>query len=301
MQDHPTFIRRHQGRTVTNHKHVKHGKIMRPPISIINHTQCNWYVYVQYIGWHRSKAVVCSTALIIVMSVFDDHVLMWRSTRENHYVACSCIELLPPSMKVMLTLRMGMAVLTTILIAFAIYYAPNQVHFWLYFSHWSLLLLLVMFLWGSAITLRVTQSEDDDVAWCYRVYGVLFRVACAANILSSIIYFCITFSYVDSVKRPVNHVIHTVNSLAALAEMFANAVPVRLIQVYQPVLFTVSYGIFLATFHFVTGEAVYKCLNWNDPKDMSRLCTGIMTLMFGIYFLMYIIYFCKIKCGLTKL
>lgn len=240
----------------------------------------------------------------VIMSAFDvayDHPFLWRATRENHYVACSCIKLLPPSIKVMLTLRMGMAVITTILIASAIYYAPNQMHFWLYFSHWSLFLLLVMFLWGSAITLRTTQTEDNGVAWCYRVYGVLFRVACAANILSSIIYFYITFSYADSVKRPVNHVIHTVNSLAALAEMFANAVPVRLIQVYQPVVFTLAYGVFLATFHFVTGEAVYKCLDWNDPKDMSRLCTGIMTLMFSIYFLMFIIYFLKLKCGITKL
>ncbi|WBB27198.1 hypothetical protein [Mythimna sequax nucleopolyhedrovirus] len=238
------------------------------------------------------------------MSTLDveyDHPFMWRSTRENHYVACSCIELLPPSMKVMLTLRMGMAVITTIIIVTAIYYAPNQMHFWVYYSHWSLLLLLVMFLWGSAMTLRATQSTANGVAWCYRVYGVLFRVACVANLLSSIIYFCVTFMYADSVKRSVNHVIHTMNSLAALAEMFTNAVPVRLFQVYQPVLYTVAYGIFLAIFHFVTGETVYKCLKWDDAKDMSRFCTGIMTLMFGIYFLMYVIYFCKLKCNIIKL
>nr|QNH90532.1 maco-A 52 [Mamestra configurata nucleopolyhedrovirus A] len=63
MQDQPLFIRRHQGRTVTNHKHVKHNKVMRPPICIISHPQCSWYVYVQYIRWHRSKTVVCKNII----------------------------------------------------------------------------------------------------------------------------------------------------------------------------------------------------------------------------------------------
>jgi hypothetical protein len=203
----------------------------------------------------------------------------------------------------MLTLRLGMALLTTILVAFAIYYAPNHRDFWLYYSHWSLMLLLVMFVWGSAVSLTLNgkRPNDDRPTWYARLYGVLVRVTCTANLLSTAIYFIITFSFANSTKRPVNHIVHTANSLAVLVEVVAGAVPIRLVQVYQPLLYTLAYGAFAALYHHYTSEAIYKCLHWDNQIEMSRYCTGIISLMFAMYMLMYTIRFIKFKCNNTLL
>lgn len=203
----------------------------------------------------------------------------------------------------MLTLRLGMALATTILIVFAIYYAPNYRDFWLYYSHWSLVLLLIMFLWGSAVSLILNgkRPSDDRPVWYARLYGVLVRVACTANLLSTAIYFIITFSFANSTQRPVNHVVHTANSLAVLVEIVAGAVPIRLGQVFQPLLYTLAYGVFAAIYHHYTGEPIYKCLHWDNQIEMSRFCTGVMSLMLAVYMIIYIIRFVKFKCNNTLL
>ncbi len=85
------------------------------------------------------------------------------------------------------------------------------------------------------------------------------------------------------------------NSMLVIVELCVSLVPVRLRDVYQTVVFTISYGCFLVTYHWCTGEKVYNFLNWTNKYEMLNLCACALILLLSIYVLLYTIQFVKVK------
>ncbi|AYN44991.1 se31 [Alphabaculovirus alterspexiguae] len=224
--------------------------------------------------------------------------ITWNQCRVDKFAACYFRASRSESMKIMLISRLVSATITATLIAVAIFDAVNLRDFALYYTHWSLATLLIMFTCGAITSLVVAQQFYNNL---YHIPGyvvlhrILYNIACTTNILSSIGYFIVIYTYGNGAK-PVNYVIHTLNSLLVIVEITLNAIPMKLFHVFQPLAYTLFYGIFIATYHYFTGETVYKCLKWHDQQDMSKLCIAFLTLMFVIYIVLYTISFIKNKC-----
>lgn len=223
----------------------------------------------------------------------------WNKCRVDKFAACYYVPLRKLSMKIMLVIRLGCALITTILLAGALYNAVSIKDFMLYYSHWSLLMLLFMFVSATATTLLVARLERTNRYYvpCYVVcHRLLYNVAGTANLVSSAVYVIILFLYKDSVRNPVNHVVHSFNSLLVIIEFAMNAIPMRLAHIYQPLLYTLGYCAFAAAYHYTTGEKIYKCLPWDSQQEMAKICLALMLILFVIYMLLYTIGFIKNKC-----
>ncbi|AIE47766.1 hypothetical protein pesp035 [Peridroma alphabaculovirus] len=229
------------------------------------------------------------------------HEVLWKNNRGDHFGACQYIAMRKASMAIMLTVRLGSAFIVSLLLAFGLYAAPDRRDYWIYYSHWSLVLLLFMFLLGANTSLRclLHQGNAYDIGCGARWQWLLFNVACTANIVSSIVYFVITFTYKGARKNEVNHVVHTFNSLLVVVELINTAVPVRLHHVYQPLAYTVGYGLFAAVYHYFTGHPIYQCLRWGDAEEMAKVSISFMVLLFIVYMLIYTSSFVKRKCNIN--
>lgn len=199
----------------------------------------------------------------------------------------------------MLITRLSSVLITALLVAAALYDAEDPRDFMLYYSHWSLILLLFMFISAAATSMQVAKLKHCNryhVPRHVMVHRLLYTVACTANLVSSIVYVLITFSYSNNTKKPVNHVVHSFNSLLVLVEVVLNAIPLRLYHVYLPMLYTLMYAVFAAVYHHYTGREIYKCLQWDNQQEVSRLCIGFFIIMIAIYMVLYTVSFVKIKC-----
>ncbi|AAY84059.1 ORF-128 peptide [Chrysodeixis chalcites nucleopolyhedrovirus] len=188
----------------------------------------------------------------------------------------------------------------SLLIASGYYVAIDKAEFFLYYSHWSMISLLVMFVVGTMTTFigRFTEAEYSyRLPWYVNVQWFLFNVACSSNLLTSTIYFIVTvvYKYHNNISSPVNNVIHFCNSLVVLFEVCISSVPVRLKHVYQPLLFTLFYGFFLVFYNYYTGNPVYRFLDWSDGQEMFKLSSCCILLLLTIYVMLYTVHVVKEK------
>jgi len=73
---------------------------------------------------------------------------------------------------------------------------------------------------------------------------------------------------------------HLLNSVYTLAALVFSAKPVRLVHVYQPVVYGVIYVIFSVLYHAAGGDAIYPVLDWNKPE--SAVMTALLIPLIGI-------------------
>lgn len=231
--------------------------------------------------------------------ISDDDQIGWNKCRFDKFGACYYVNGRSASLKAMMVLRLSSVLATAIIISAALYDAADLNDFMLYYSHWSLATLMLMYMTGSITTLmamfQTYTSSTNYVPFYTKIFYALYNVACTANILSTIVYFITTFTYAAATKRPINHVTHSLNTVLVLVEVMTNAVPMRLFHIYQPMVFTMAYGAFAFVYHYYTGRVIYRYLQWEDQREISKLCISFFILMFAIYMVLYVISFIKNK------
>nr|AFH58988.1 hypothetical protein Sf38 [Spodoptera frugiperda multiple nucleopolyhedrovirus] len=224
--------------------------------------------------------------------------LSWNKCFADKFAACYYIDPRRASMKTMALFRLASFFIAAALIVAAIYEASNRNDFMLYYTHWSLLALMIMCFSGSLTSIFIMQQTYGNIIYIPKhavVFRTLYNIACTANIVSTIGYFVITFTYPNATKKVINHVIYSANTLLVLMEVIVNAVPMRLFHVYQPLLYTLAYATFAYLYHHYTGRAIYKCLEWEDQRELTKLTIGFIILMFVVYMFLYVISFIKNK------
>ncbi|QEI03694.1 hypothetical protein [Rachiplusia nu nucleopolyhedrovirus] len=204
------------------------------------------------------------------------------------------------SISIMLTTRIASLVITGLLTTSAYYVAADKIDYFLYYSHWSLFLLFSYFTIASITSLIYRLREADyhyTLPWFVQLQWILYNVVCSSNLLTSSIYYIVMLVYKNNnnLTSPVNNVIHLFNSMLVIVEVFVSSIPVRLRDAYQSVVYTLFYGCFLATYHWKTGEIVYKFLNWSNQHEMLKLCACSMILLITIYVVLYTIHVIKVK------
>ncbi|AUV65283.1 hypothetical protein [Alphabaculovirus myunipunctae] len=225
----------------------------------------------------------------------------WSFT--NRYGACVCVSgRRKQSFAVMATMRIASSLIVAILIASSVYIAPDKNEYWIYFTHWSLMLLFLFFVDGAAVSLKLLSLSSNksttpsSLRCAVALQRVLFNVACTANVMSTIVYFIMTFGYEDGLRNPVNHVVHSVNSLLVFFEVATNAIDVRLYEVYQPIVYTFVYGTFAILYHHLTDVSIYKCFDWNAPTNrLFHLCFAFEIFTIFVYIVIYIVYYVKLS------
>lgn len=84
---------------------------------------------------------------------------------------------------------------------------------------------------------------------------------------------------------------HAVNSVYALLSLTVSAKPVRLLHVYQAVLFSVVYSVFSLVYQKAGGGAIYTVLDWDKmPNTVLLSLATVLVVVPMVHLVMFTIY-----------
>ena len=87
------------------------------------------------------------------------------------------------------------------------------------------------------------------------------------------------FFYSISVSTANSILTHAINSVYAIAGLVVCAKPVRILHVYQPVLFSVIYCIFSLIYQMAGGGLIYEILDWDKMPGTILIALGTAFIM----------------------
>lgn len=129
--------------------------------------------------------------------------------------------------------------------------------------------------------MEISDAKDDN-RWYEKVSWVLFNI-------TSCVAFGITLGYWSFIYDPTqeidteNVVKHVLNSVMMFIEIFVAAIPVRLLHIWQPLLYISLYGVFTIIYWLAGGTNdrnqpyIYGVLNYEE-----NTADALMFLIFGL-------------------
>jgi hypothetical protein len=98
---------------------------------------------------------------------------------------------------------------------------------------------------------------------------------------------------------------HIVNSVVVFADLAIAAHPVRLLHLYQPVLFAIVYAVFSAVYFLFGGtnrqgdSKIYPLLNWQRPGLAIGALIGACLLLIILHTLVWLFYLLRKKIAVS--
>ncbi|ACO53562.1 unknown [Euproctis pseudoconspersa nucleopolyhedrovirus] len=189
--------------------------------------------------------------------------------------------------------------------------------FYFRFSHWAFAIIALMYAAGLVSSLVEYISNGEFVAlyasrrlpWYMRVHWIVFNVAVTTNLMLSVMYFLIfnacvfsavvgNYSYCckifETPHRIVGSTVYVVSAILVTFELVLSAIPVRLIDFYQVLMYNIVYSLVLNVFQNYTQTNIYN-FNCNDKEALLTVLTCLI-LCFAMYVLTYTIDLIKCAC-----
>ncbi|XP_059051191.1 protein rolling stone-like [Achroia grisella] len=154
--------------------------------------------------------------------------------------------------------------------------------FFIYMTHWGLMIISLESLFGIIVTVRKTRQEKSDATfglpWYVKTYWVLYNIAIPVSFLVSGFYWGLLRSKAGNMDyftpNPVLDVmLHGINSAVMLVELISSAHPSRLLHIMQPLMFAGVYLLFTVIYFYAGGhdpwghEYIYPVMDWNKPRE----------------------------------
>nr|XP_022301875.1 protein rolling stone-like [Crassostrea virginica] len=150
---------------------------------------------------------------------------------------------------------------------------------WLsYLTNWGYTLVALHSLWDCACTLYVNlrlKTDPPDFPWYLKTQWVLFNVSTVAALVITVLYYAL----LTPVSTANSILTHAINSVYAVAGLIVCAKPVRILHVYQPVLFSVIYCIFSLIYQMAGGGLIYEILDWDKMPGTILIALGTAFIM----------------------
>ncbi|RVE51094.1 hypothetical protein evm_004237 [Chilo suppressalis] len=177
----------------------------------------------------------------------------------------------------------------------ASFWGPLEM-FFLYMTHWGLLLIVIESVFGIIVTVKKSRMNYMDATfglpWYVKTYWVLYNVTIPVAFLITVFYWGILKTSGKIQKYAPNPVLdvmlHGGNSVAMLMELVLSAHPSRLLHILQPLLFALAYLLFTVAYYFAGGldpwgnAFIYPVIDWSKPQQtviVVALTALFLTLM----------------------
>lgn len=181
---------------------------------------------------------------------------------------------------------------------------------WLVFAtNWSLFCLsvncVVMAITTTYYYVRAKCAVYDDKELRAQPIGaglgmqwVVYTIACNTSIVVSISYWAFVVIIDESgfLTTSMSQLKHTLNTVFVIVDLFANAIPIRILHLIYPLSLGIVYAIFNAVYFINDGVGpngrpyAYDVLDWRNPLGSAItcflgliLCVIVQVLLYGIY------------------
>lgn len=167
---------------------------------------------------------------------------------------------------------------------------------WLsYLTNWGYTLLALSAVWDCVCTLYVNTTRKDlladdassDLPWYLKIQWILFNVSTLTAVAITLLY----YSLLSLDSTPNRILKHAITSVYAVLSLAVSAKPVRLLHVYQALLFSVVYCVFSLVYQKAGGGAIYTVLDWDKMPNTVLLSLGSVLVMVPmVHVVMFTIY-----------
>lgn len=174
-----------------------------------------------------------------------------------------------------------------------------------FLTSWGYTLLSLSAVWDCVCTLYVNTTRKDlladdassDLPWYLKIQWILFNVSTVIAVIITLLF----YSLLSQDFTANSFLRHAITSVYAVLSLAVSAKPVRLLHVYQAVLFSVVYILFSLVYQKAGGGAIYELLDWDKMPITVLLClAGVLVVVPMVHIVMFTIYrirgFARISC-----
>nr|XP_011443096.2 protein rolling stone-like [Crassostrea gigas] len=167
---------------------------------------------------------------------------------------------------------------------------------WLSFlTNWGYTLLALSAVWDCVCTLYVNTTRKDlladdassNLSWYLKIQWILCNVSTVTAVVITLLFYSLLtpdFTASSTLK-------HAINSVYAVLSLTVSAKPVRLLHVYQAVLFSVVYSVFSLVYQKAGGGAIYTVLDWDKmPNTVLLSLATVLVVVPMVHLVMFTIY-----------
>ena len=179
--------------------------------------------------------------------------------------------------------------------------------FFIFLTNWSLLTLTFHLLWSATfVTIRYFQVHifcrktfevnrecekhpyrlydkpvgccgvhEDSTLWYQKVQWLLFTIGNGSAIAVTILYWSLIYRPRDGGPNHINLVIHAINGIVGLLDIWVSGIPVRILHFIYLFIFCCTYGVFTGIYFAAGGinhlgmNFIYPVLNYEDAPGTA--------------------------------
>ncbi|XP_034667925.1 protein rolling stone [Drosophila subobscura] len=182
--------------------------------------------------------------------------------------------------------------------------ADDETSYWLYFiymTNWGIWMCMLTNLLGAIlVTIWHYHPEYADKLLnvksnfsYFRLYWGMHIITLVLSIVITIIYWTILYDANESTLDATNVLTHAFNSICMFIDLWIVAHPLRLLHIFLPVLFGVTYAIFSYIYQVCGGinkkgkPYIYHVIDWTKPQSSFITVLGILILSCCVYVLLF--------------
>ncbi|CAG4977818.1 unnamed protein product [Parnassius apollo] len=147
----------------------------------------------------------------------------------------------------------------------------------IYLTHWGITLNTFATGFSVAISARCyfygPIGADFSLPWYVKTYWVLYNSAVPIAFLITVFYWTILYEagFEEEMNYGLDVAVHGLNSIVMFLLLAFSSHPSRLLHVYQPFIFGLTYGFFSAIYYLAGGldkfgnAFIYPVINWGKP------------------------------------
>ncbi|CAH2102244.1 unnamed protein product [Euphydryas editha] len=162
---------------------------------------------------------------------------------------------------------------------FAVWYFPNLGMWFIYLTHWGLVLITITSGFGFGVSATIYFKGDPDVSsglpWYIKTYWILSSLTIPVAFFITVFYWAFLSGGNEEYAQntAIDILIHAVNSVIMFILLITARQPTNLLHFYISILFAIVYVIFSLIYYFADGRDpfdnpyIYPVLNWNSPGE----------------------------------
>lgn len=179
-------------------------------------------------------------------------------------------------------------------------------YFFIYLTDWSYMMLtLLNIVWAVNVTRALVKYRKEGYVATGMGFGLKFQWTVQNSIFMpafvvTIIYWVALYAPGEGIS-PSNAEAHIMNSVFVLLDLFVSACPVRLLHVFQPVLYLAIYVLFSVIYYVAGGTTsdgshyIYSVLDWEKPGyTVAFLAIALVGSLF-LHVLVWVIFLVREK------
>ncbi|XP_059470781.1 protein rolling stone-like [Neocloeon triangulifer] len=188
---------------------------------------------------------------------------------------------------------------------------PENVFFRLkwavYVTNWSAVIVFAQAVMAAVLATKhhLTSGQSDrQMTKLHKSYWLLNNMGNVLAPAVTLLYWTTVYNSKMHRLDFVNAHNHIMNSVVVAADLALAAHPVRLLHVYQPVLFAMGYGTFSAVYFLFGGtnrdhnSKIYPLLNWQKPGLAVAAVVAACLLLVVLHALVWLFYLLRRKIAL---